>query len=71
MDTAVVALSCGPLIIVALVTNPLTSYRGESQGAVLVTTPSLAEPGDTLTMDNQPFVRWLPYSPTKSVQTCQ
>ena len=48
--------------------GPQTSYRGELQGAVLVTAESLAEPGDTLTMDNQapppgnlpPFVRPVP-----------
>ena len=67
MDKAGVALSCGPLIIIACVTGPQTSYRGELQGVALVTAPSLAEPGDTLTMDNQAVVRWAPDLPTRSV----
>jgi len=67
MDRAGVALSCGPLIIIARVTGPQTSYRGELQGVALVTAPSLAEPGDTLTMDNQAVVRWAPDLPTRSV----
>ena len=37
MDRAGVALSCGPLIIIARVTGPQTSYRGELQGVALVT----------------------------------
>ena len=54
VDRASVAPSRGPLIIIAHVTGPQTSYIGELQGAVLVTAPSLAVPSpcDTLTMDN-------------------
>ena len=63
MDRAGVALSCGPLIIIACVTSPQTSYKGELQGAVLVTAPSLAAPGDTLTMDNWAIVPWAPRPP--------
>ena len=55
-DRAGVALSCGPLIIITHETGPQTSYRGELQGTALVTAPSLAEPSDTLTMDNQAVV---------------
>ena len=62
-DRAGVALSCQPLIIIARVTGPQTSYRGELQGAALVTACALAEPGDTLTMDNQAVVRWAPRPP--------
>ena len=56
VDRASGALPCGSLIMIAHVAGPQTSYWGELQGAVLVTAPNLAEPGDTLTMDNQAVV---------------
>ena len=43
VERAGVALSCGPLLIIARVTGPQTSYTGELQGAALVTAPNLAK----------------------------
>ena len=43
MERAGVALSFGALIVIARVTGPHTSHRGEVQGAALVTAPNLAE----------------------------
>ena len=56
VERAGVALSCGPLIIIAHVAGPQTPYRGELQGAALETAPNLAKPGDMLTMDNLAMV---------------
>ena len=47
VDRAGVALSCGSLIVIARITGPEASHRGELQGAVLVTAPDPAEPGDS------------------------
>jgi hypothetical protein len=65
LERAGVALSRGPLIVIAHVTGAQISYSGELQGAVLVTAPNLAEPGDTLTTGNPAAVLWAPRPPDR------
>ena len=55
------SLTCGPLIIIARITGPQTSYRAELQPPAMLT--QLRDAGDTLTLDNQAVVRWCQTEP--------
>ena len=52
------ALKCGPLKSILRVQGPQTSYRAELQGAVIFV--ELADPGDSLALDNQAVVEYGP-----------
>ena len=55
------SLTCGPLIIIARITGPHTSYRAELQPPAMLT--QLRDAGDSLTLDNQAVVRWCQTEP--------
>ena len=55
------SLTCGPLIIIARITGPQTSYRAELQPPAMLT--QLRDAGDSLTLDNQAVVRWCQTEP--------
>ena len=55
--------TCGPLIVIARITGPQTSYRAELQPRAMLT--QLRNADDTLTLDNQAVVRWCQTEPRR------